>query len=142
MCPRFSVTIHFLMQATRFRLLARSLALLTIAFASCADREDAVSDPSGGAGDSSCPACAGEGSEGGSAPSSGGARNLQPTAGTGGTSAGTGSDAGTGTGGTSAGAENTPGGDGGGPPDGPLLEELSLCDRLSQVPAKNLKTTK
>jgi hypothetical protein len=121
------------MQATRFRLLARGLGLLTIVFASCTDRDDAVSDPSGNAGDSSCTACAGDGAEvGGAGPSSGGTQGIQPTAGT--TAAGAG--------GTSAGAGNTPGGEGGGPPDGPLLEELLLCDRLTQVPAKNLKTSK
>jgi hypothetical protein len=123
------------MQATRFRLLALGLTLLTYVFASCADREDRVDDSSGSAGDSSCSACAGnssEGGDGGNAPSSGGTQGLQPTAGT--TAAGTG--------GASAGAGNTPGGEGGGPPDGPLLEELSLCDRLTQVAAKNLQTTK
>jgi hypothetical protein len=123
------------MQATRFRLLARGLALFTIAFASCADREDAVGDPGGDAGEFNCPACAGrggEGGEGGEGSSSGGTQSVQSTAGT--TAAGAG--------GTSAGAGNTPGGEGGGPPDGPLLEELSLCDRLTQVAAKNLKTSK
>lgn len=120
------------MQATRFRLLARGLVLLTFVFASCADRDDRVDNPSGSAGDSSCTACAGDSGEGGNGPSGGGTQSVQPTAGT---TAG-------GAGGASAGAGNTPGGEGGGPPDGPPIEELSLCDRLTQVAAKNLQTTK
>jgi hypothetical protein len=121
------------MQATRFGLLARGLAFLTIAFASCSDGDEAVGDRRGGAGEPSCTACGGETAEGGNGPSSsGGPQTIQPLGGS--TAAGSG--------GTSAGAGKTPGGEGGGPPDEPRFEELSLCDRLSQVPAKNLSTTK
>jgi len=58
---------------------------------------------------------------------SGGSQTVQP-------GAGTSSQGGT----VGAGTGNTPGGDGGGPPDGPVLEELSVCDRLLRVPEKNL----
>jgi hypothetical protein len=125
------------MQANRFRLLAHGLVLLTIAFASCSDGDEPVGARHGGAGESDCGACAGEDSggsgEGGSSSASGGTQSIRPEGG---------SDLG-GVGGTiSAGSGSTPGGDGGGGADGPVREELSLCDRLIQVPDKNLKTTK
>ena len=47
-----------------------------------------------------------------------------------------------GTGGTgSAGTANTPGGEGGGPPDGPISEELTLCDRLTKLTENSRLTT-
>lgn len=121
------------MPAKRFGLLAHGLALLAFAFASCADRDDAVNPDTSSAGNS-CSACAGEATggngEGGKGLPEGGTQTVQP-------GAGTSNQGGT----VGAGAGNTPGGAGGGPPDGPVLEELSVCDRLLRVQEKNRAQT-
>lgn len=121
--------------------LAHCIALFTVAFVSCSDREDAVENPSAAAGTSaSCSSCAGAAagddgggsSAGGQAPS-GGKNTVLPTAGKAG-SAGEGANA-------DGGVGNTPGGGGGSAGDGPISEELTLCDRLSQVQAKEEDVT-
>jgi hypothetical protein len=122
------------MQATRSRRLVRYIALFTVAFASCSDRDDAVDDPSTAAGKAgSCVSCAGAGddeggnSAGGQTPS-GGKSTVQPTAGKAGSaSAGANAEAGVG---------NTPGGEGGSAGNGAISEQLAVCDRLTQVQAK------
>jgi hypothetical protein len=119
--------------------LAHCIALFTVAFASCSDRDDAVESPSVAAGTSaSCISCAGAaagedgGSAGGQAPM-GGKNMVLPTAGKAGSaSAGANADGGVG---------STPGGEGGGAGDGPISEELTLCDRLTQVQAKEEDVT-
>jgi hypothetical protein len=117
------------MQAMRSRRLVQCVALFTVAFASCSDHDDAIDDPSvtaGGAGD--CISCAGAGAgddAGGS--SSGGQRPSGGTAPGGKAGSATSADGGVG---------NTPGGEGGNGASGPIAEELMLCDRLTQVQAK------
>jgi hypothetical protein len=118
------------MLAMRSRGLAHCIALVTVAFASCSDRGDVVDQPNAAG---RCISCAGDDAggagSGGEGPfDSGGTGTSQPMAG----------KAGSATGGTSAdaGVGNTPGGEAGSGATGPISEELSLCDRLTQVDLK------
>lgn len=126
-----------LMQATRSRRLVRFIALFTVAFASCSDRDDALDDPGAGAGNAgSCTSCAGDdagGSAAGGQGPAGGKSTLQPTAGKAGSaSAGASADAGVG---------NNPRGEGGsGGATGPISEQLALCERLTAVSDKEKKS--
>jgi hypothetical protein len=119
------------MQATRSRRLVRFIALFTVAFASCSDRDDAIDNPSTAGTNGSCISCAGDdggGSSAGGQEPSGGKSTVQPTAGSAGSAnAGESADAGVG---------NTPGGEGGTGGMGPVSEQLALCARLIQVEAK------
>jgi hypothetical protein len=130
------------MREQRSRFIAHGTLLVLLVFVSCTGNDEAVGDRNRAGSAAICrDSCAGEaalaGSEsGGSAPSGAGEGGTpQATAGKPPVGGGSGSSAGT---------DSTLGGESGsgGGPDGPILEELSLCDRLSMQSQLSTSFTK